>query len=204
VPTCFYCRSTIESGLICRRCADHAAAPVGSDEPKVILTVAGFNALEDLAQKGDRLHSTVRAAIRRKLVRARVVLPEDVPERTITFGSRVTYRLNAGAHETRTLAAEEAAYTPHHNLLVTMPAGIALLGIAEGDREWLPGCAGPARQIHVVSVVYQPEHAHKSFLADAPSQSRMNRTPGAVLSLLPRRHVRRDRPEGDNPGPAAA
>ncbi|MGE3149468.1 MAG: GreA/GreB family elongation factor [Pseudorhodoplanes sp.] len=124
----------------------------------IYLTVDNHRAMEALLARVD-VQPIVRAAIRRKLSRARLVFPEDVSARTVTLNSRVNFRLGEEEAECRTLVTDERFYTPGIALPVTTPMGIALLGLSEGDRTTVRQPDGDAYQIETISIAYQPERA---------------------------------------------
>lgn len=188
MPICISCRTRTGSEFLCT-CESYSDA----NEPLIYLTVDNHRALEALLARVP-LQPIVRAAIRRKLSRARLVFPEDVSARTVTLNSRVIFRRGEEA-ECRTLVAGRQFYTPGIALPVTTPMGIALLGLSEGDRTTVRQPDGDAYPIEAISIAYQPERARKGG-------SRGDRD-GVVVDLQANRRSYRSGDGGD-PDPTAA
>jgi regulator of nucleoside diphosphate kinase len=115
----------------------------------------------------------VHAAMRAKLATAEVVSPELLPSDVVTLNSRVLHQVADNAPEALTLVDEDG-WKPGHALPLASPAGICLLGLREGDEAVLPSAGGPPRRIRVISVLYQPENAHRSFFGPLAAAPRPN------------------------------
>jgi regulator of nucleoside diphosphate kinase len=102
--------------------------------------------------------------MRQKLATAAVVDPEFVPSDVVTLNSRVLHQVADNAPEALTLV-EGGDRNPGHALPLASPAGICLLGLREGDETVLPSAGGPPRRVRVISVLHQPENAHRSFFS---------------------------------------
>ena len=208
MPVCLTCGSTIRSCSTCPRCASGGLVSNKAQISRVILVTSDSGALENLFAGPSRLHPLVRCALRRKLQDAALVLPHDVPPSVATLNSRVTYQIADNAVETRILVLDEAFYTPGQSLLVTTPAGVTLLGLAEGEQADIPSAGGRPRSLRLISVDYQPQQAHRRFFRqNADTLGKRPRVPGsagaAIVPFAPRIAEFPDGP-GDDPGPIAA
>jgi len=69
-----------------------------------ILTAKDFTILEAMRDRCLDWEAALLPIVRRKLESAQVVFRADIPEDVATLNSRVTFRVGAGASETRTLS----------------------------------------------------------------------------------------------------
>jgi regulator of nucleoside diphosphate kinase len=103
--------------------------------------------------------------MREKLAMAELVAPELLPSDVVTLNSRVLHQVADNAPEALTLV-EGGSWQAGHALPLASPAGICLLGLRQGDEAVLPSSGGPPRRVRVLSVLYQPENAHRSFFGE--------------------------------------
>jgi regulator of nucleoside diphosphate kinase len=170
-----------------------------------ILTSRDFAILESMA--GETPSSDpLLPLLRRKLERATVTFGNDVPADVATLGSRVAFRINEAGREIRVLSHGRITSPVGLLLPITIPRGLALLGLREGQAATLDLPDGLSERVVLDEVVYQPEAARKlaeATQAAAPAARRAawriiqgdgNSRPVAPPSSGPT----------DDPGPSAA
>lgn len=97
--------------------------------------------------------------LERKLRRARIILPSDVPADVVTMNSIVrVFDAVSGTHSPLTVAYPHRAASDHDSVSVLSPLGTAILGHRAGQT------AGPridqsSRRFAIEKVLYQPEAA---------------------------------------------
>jgi regulator of nucleoside diphosphate kinase len=173
-----------------------------------VISAADLASLEGLVDS-PAVHPSVRAALREKLDAAVVVPEEELPPNVVTLRSRVTYRIDDGPPECRTLIAADEAYQPGHSLPVATPAGVCLIGLAEGEAAPLPSARGRLRMLKVEDLVWQPARAHRTFFVAAPYEGSkgfrgMRRPIARRAGPTGAGQSWRMPPSGDDPGPRAA
>lgn len=193
MPICIFCGAAIEAGPICGGCEPvrpHGGKPAAV--PWLLLSARDFAVLGRLQTRRD-LGASLRAALRTKLNRARLIDPARRAPLTATLDSRVLYQVDTSDPQTRTLVADERRHSPGYSLPVTAPVGLALLGLAEGEDDLVS--SGPAR-VRVLAILYHPEHARERgfFRAEADEAK--------LVPFRPRRAGLR--PGSSDPGPSAA
>ena len=166
------------------------------DRTICLLTTRDFAALEDLLARGD-VSVQLASLIRRKLGDAMLLFPDDVPPNVATLDSRIRFRVDDGAADTRTLVRDERRSVVGMTLRIDTLRGAALLGLESGSSALFERTDGAVETVHLEGVEYQPEAA-------ARQAARQN-----VVRLETRRPVapRRFLPPGgfgDDPGPGAA
>lgn len=101
---------------------------------RCLLTAGDYAVLQDLAETAGHADPLVSFLLRQKLASARVILPQDVPAGVATLNSRVVFRLEGRAPESRVLAFDPRHGVPGLTLGLYTPLGITLLGMTAGDR----------------------------------------------------------------------
>ncbi|MBZ9943020.1 nucleoside-diphosphate kinase [Mesorhizobium sp. BR1-1-13] len=148
------------------------------------LTTKDYTILEVMQERHPR-GDALSVVLQRKISSAIVMFREDIPPTVVTLSTRVTYRVNDGAAETRIVAHDEMRGLVGMLLPITNPRGLALLGLAEGQSMSIPTAQGGHETLTVHEVVYQPEAARRERLkltgGAAPDPWRPN---GPVLRVV--------------------
>jgi len=173
-----------------------------------MLTTKDYTILEVMYERCLGRDDPLRPILEAKLSGARVVFRDDVPPTIVTLSSRVAYRIDGGSAETRIIAHGDVNGPVGGILPITLPRGLALLGLAEGQSFTIARNEGNRENIRVEQVVYQPEAARRESAALNPVMQQ-----GPILRLVggsecrptpPWRPAANDGPLGDDPGPSAA
>lgn len=177
------------------------------------LTTKDFSILETMLERRIASGDVILPLLRRKLAEATVVQVGEVDAGVVTLNSRVVFRVNDGAAETRTLVQQENRGLVGLNLLITTPRGLSLLGMSEGQRVTVNRPAGGQESILIEKIVYQPEAARRQVAERMRASEEPVKRPAlrlvhsAASDVQPlgetwkMRHSRRD---DDDPGPSAA
>jgi regulator of nucleoside diphosphate kinase len=172
------------------------------------LTTKDYTILEVIYERCLGRDDPLRPILEAKLSGACVMFREDIPPTVVTLSSRVAYRIDGGSAETRIITHGEVNGPVGGVLSITLPRGLALLGLAEGQSFTIERSEGSSEDIRVEQVIYQPEAARRESAALKPMMQQ-----GPILRLVStseRRHapaqrsVATDGPVGDDPGPSAA
>lgn len=124
-----------------------------------ILTAKDFAALVVMRDCCFGRDDPLLPILKRKLESVRIVFPHDVPANVATMFSRIAFRLDGGASDTRILSPEGAALPMGMYLPISTLRGLALLGLAEGQEFRLTNLNGDEERIILEKVLYQPEAA---------------------------------------------
>jgi regulator of nucleoside diphosphate kinase len=172
-----------------------------------LLTTKDYTILEVMLERCLGVDDPMRPILQEKLKGAVVVFADDIPPVVVTLNSRVAYRVNDGAAETRIVAHDEIRGLVGRVISITVLRGLALLGLAEGQSFHIRGHDGAGETVTVQEVAYQPEAARREA-------ERMNRTapfPGLRLvhssddaRAAARKAATRHVSIPDDPGPSAA
>lgn len=175
------------------------------------LTTKDCTILEIMLDRCQDKSSATAMLLRRKLDNATVLFWEDMPSDVVTLSSRVTYRVDDGAAETRIITHDEMRGMVGSVLPISNPRGLALLGLSEGQSMSVDGPGGTRQTVTAEMIVYQPEAAKREAQrlsypqAKAPATARP-----PFLRIVARSDVpiaARLGPGGsghDDPGPSAA
>ncbi|MBL8578622.1 MAG: GreA/GreB family elongation factor [Mesorhizobium sp.] len=147
-----------------------------------VLTTKDFTILEVMLDRCADAGNAIGSLLRRKIEAATVVFREDVPAAVATLNSRVTYRINDGEPDSRILSHDRMNASTGLFLPITSPIGLALLGMAEGQRFEI-GQDGRTKHITLDAILYQPEAAHREREAIARMATPTMRR--AALRLIP-------------------
>lgn len=162
-----------------------------------VLTSKDFALIESLLLDANDVFSGRALAIRRKLLNATLVFPEDIAPDVVTMDSLVRYRVG-GMVEERTLVTGTRG-SDAATCTLSSSRGLALLGASAGQSVQALRHDGSLEILHIEAVLYQPE-AHRQTAEAAP--------PAKVSSLSTYRRrgnvATQPTPDDDDPGPRAA
>jgi regulator of nucleoside diphosphate kinase len=191
-------------------------------ERRFLLTPKDVTILRAILDRDGQRGDPVMAMVRDKLSRADVISPEEIDARIVTLNSRVEFKINDGALDTRVLVNDHESTHFGMTIPVVIPRGLALLGVCEGEEVVVAGFGGRPERIYVHRVAYQPEAANRhSGLRRVPDGSPRNASMSkptldasktgsdpVVVNLASWRDVngsiRRSDPGDDGPGPSVA
>lgn len=173
-----------------------------------ILTTKDFTILEVMHDRSLGADDPLKPILRRKIEAATVMFREDIPADVATLSSRITFSVDGRDPDTRVISHDRMTSPVGMFLPITIPRGLALLGLAEGQEFVLTdGDEGEVR-ILLQRVHYQPEAAKREKDALARISPLVQRKP--ALKLI--RGAYYDEPRfaplevggSDDPGPSAA
>lgn len=174
-----------------------------------LLTTKDYTILEVMLERCLGLDDPMRPILQEKLHNAVVVFADDIPPTVVTLNSRVVYRVNGGVAETRIVAHDDIRGLVGRVISITVPRGLALLGLSEGQSFHIRGRERAGETVAIQEVAYQPEAARR----EAEKMSSTAITPFPILRLV---HSSADAPTAvpetttqyisapDDPGPPAA
>ena len=175
-----------------------------------LLTTKDYTILEVMLERCLGLDDPLRPTLQEKLKSAVVVFADDIPTTVVTLNSRVAYRVNGGAAETRIVAHDDIRGLVGRVISITVPRGLALLGLAEGQSfHFRDGGREVSETVTVQEVAYQPEAARR----EAEMMNRTAMLPFRGLRLVhssddapaaARKAATVYNPTPDDPGPSAA
>lgn len=175
------------------------------------LTTKDYTVLEVMLDRRLGRDDPLVPILQRKLSTAIVTFREDIPANIVTLSSRVTYRVNDAPAETRIVAHDEMRGLVGSVLSITNPRGLALLGLAEGERMTFARADGREETVSVENVVYQPEaslreRAKLGQAGQAPLQPALGAVHGSgnILVRAAKTMFMTDSSGFDDPGPSAA
>ncbi|EYD76668.1 GreA/GreB family elongation factor [Rubellimicrobium mesophilum DSM 19309] len=174
----------------------------------ITLTPRTFALLEGLRQQLDPGQDILRVMLSRKLEAATIVFAPEIDPQVATLNSRVRFRIGAGSADERVLVWGADGKLRDATLPISVPRGLALLGMQAGRSAAIPTVGGEVEHVVLEAVLDQPEAA-RSAGATAPIVQPASRASGAVVTSLSTARMRRgailDRTAcGDDPGPSAA
>lgn len=114
-----------------------------------------------LTEREGREAEYLARLIRTKLADARIVMSEDVNADVVTSGSRVTYSIDGGQPETRSLVFGETSPVPNYNLPIFTLLGVGLLGLKTGQTTPWTDYAGKIGKLTLQRVEYQPQSCRR-------------------------------------------
>ncbi|MEJ6783617.1 nucleoside-diphosphate kinase [Aminobacter sp. Piv2-1] len=149
--------------------------------------------------------------LRRKLASAQVVFSNEADPDVVTLNSRVIFTVNGGARHTRVVTQGTTDGMVGLTMPITVPRGLALLGLRKGQSIVVDCGRGTAETIHVADILYQPEATRPEPATPDPGAAMAGRRfPVLVFSadeqqpLGVRQKIRHISDSGDDPGPSAA
>jgi len=160
---CIDCGALIDPGeMLCGGCGAGGMAMTGEMvrpdrqfrmEPSC-LTARDYGLIEAfLAERAER-DPWMAAIARAKLATARIAAAEPG---MVTLNSRMTFRIDGGTPQQRTLVHWEHDIVMGRTLSVATPLGLALLGMRVGESAVLHSRDGSIRQVVLKAIEYQPE-----------------------------------------------
>ena len=174
----------------------------------IILTTKDYTILEAMCDSPRVRSDLLIPHIRRKLDAAIVVFRQDLPEGVASVNSRVTFRVDGGATDTRVLSTGQVEAPVGMFLPITMPRGLALLGLFEGQEAVVENADGRAERIVLDKVDYQPEAARRERMAAKGEPVLAQHKPLLRVVSGSMKDVRRSilvmSDGSDDPGPSAA
>lgn len=173
-----------------------------------ILTTKDFTILEVMRDRCLGQSDPIAPILKRKLDSAVVVFRDDIPANVATLNSRVTFRVDGRASETRILAYECTHGPTGVFLPITTPRALALLGLSEGQAFLLTDPQGREERVLLEKVHYQPEAARRDRERSSALTARARGGPSLKLVRGGLDSEPRLVPAGptdfDDPGPSAA
>jgi regulator of nucleoside diphosphate kinase len=173
------------------------------------LTTKDFAILEVMLERRRPFGDPIVPLLEDKLARASVVLIDSIEADVVTLNSRVSFRVDGGPVETRTLVQSEVRGPVGSSLSIGTLRGLCMIGLSEGSRAVIELPQGRREVILVEKILYQPEAARRiaSEKPRAAAQSRPALTlvysaPDDGRPLGERRKIRQT--GDDDPGPSAA
>jgi regulator of nucleoside diphosphate kinase len=173
-----------------------------------ILTTKDFTIIEVMHDRCLGSGDPLAPILKRKIETALVVFREDVPVNVATLSSRLTFRIDGKAPDTRILSHDRMNSSVGLFLPITNPRGLALLGLTEGQSFLVTDHEGREERVVLEKVKYQPEAARRErqALASIPAPEQR----GPVLKVIrgkfhEKPHLAPVGSDGfDDPGPSAA
>ncbi|MGX9115798.1 nucleoside-diphosphate kinase [Mesorhizobium sp. BHbsci] len=173
-----------------------------------ILTTKDFTIIEVMHDRCLGSGDPLAPILKRKIETALVVFREDVPVNVATLSSRVTFRIDGKAPDTRILSHDRMNSSVGLFLPITNPRGLALLGLTEGQGFLVTDHEGREERVVLEKVHYQPEAARREREALSSSSTPAQRKPSLKLVRGALYNEPRLVPAGsddfDGPGPSAA
>ena len=171
------------------------------------LTAKDFSVLEAMLMRRRAFADPIAPMLERKLAESRVIATGAVESDLATLNSRVTFRVGGGSSQTRTLVQAEASAPVGSGLPVATWRGLCLLGMKAGQSALAERPDGPAEEVLLEGVAYQPEAAQRAAQDRAAERPRhvlrlVHSAPADAWPLGGRGKIRQT--EGDDPGPSAA
>jgi regulator of nucleoside diphosphate kinase len=163
--------------------------------------------LDRLAWSGGPLVELLRC----KLASAQVVFSNEADPDVVTLNSRVVFSVDGGSAHTRVVTQGPMDSMVGLTIPITVPRGLALLGLRKGQSMSVDRGRGTTEVIRVDDILYQPE-ASRPGITEAEPVAEMagRRFPVLVFSadeprpLGVRPKIRHTSDSGDDPGPSAA
>jgi transcription elongation GreA/GreB family factor len=122
-----------------------------------ILTAGDFATLSRLSDEWNACGSDIAVQLRRKLERAQVVFPSDLPRDVASLGSTITYSERNSEPCTVTLTA--LMLIGDRYLPISHTLGLALLGLREGDQVEVEAGQEKVQRFTLDQVIDRPESA---------------------------------------------
>lgn len=126
-----------------------------------ILTTKDFTIVEVMLDRCLGQDDPLAPILKRKIESAIVMFRDDVPDDVATMSSRVTFSVNGRDPDTRIVSHDRMTSMLGMFLPVTTLRGLALLGLAEGERFAFTNSDGIEERILLEKVHYQPEAARR-------------------------------------------
>src|SRR5215475_4545816 len=124
-----------------------------------ILTVKDYTILEGMLDGWPGHDDAMARLLRRKLSKAIIMLPRDIPATVVTLNSRVRFQVDDNPVEIRILAHGEMRDLVGLTIPLSSPRGLTLLGSWQGQSVVAEKLDGGTETISVLEVLHQPEAA---------------------------------------------
>lgn len=149
--------------------------------------------------------------LRRKLASAQVVFSNEADADVVTLNSRVVFSVDGGQPHTRIVTHGPMQGMVGLTIPITVPRGLALLGLRKGQSISIDAGRGVSETIRVDDILYQPRTAGADpDLPEAGASQPARRFPVLVFSadspqpLGAPKKFRQTSGGSDDPGPSAA
>jgi len=163
------------------------------------ITPRDLSVLEAMLDRDQFGNEGLTSAIRRKLQLAQIVFADDLAPNVVTLGSRLAFQADDRPIEERTLVTVEHYAAGEAHQTIASLRGIAMLGLAEGNRVDVELEDGSTEALAIIQVLYQPEADRKSRGARSGLRLVSSREEAEQAVPAPSPH-----PYDDDPGPSAA
>lgn len=172
------------------------------------LTTKDFTILEVMRDRCLGRDDPLAPILKRKIESATVMFRDDIPFDVATLSSRVTFSVNGRDPDTRIISPDRTTLPIGMFLSITMPHGLALLGLCEGSEFAMTDVDGRETRVKLHEVLYQPESARRAKETMARGSAVPSRKPTLQLIQGALHNqpglVRLGHDGTDNPGPSAA
>lgn len=170
------------------------------------LTTKDLAMLEVMLMRRRAFADPIVPVLERKLSQSSIVSVGMVEPDLVTLASRVTFRIDRGPAETRTLVQSETSASVGAGLSVNTWRGLCLLGMGKGQSVLAERPDGRNERIAVDDVPYQPEAARRAAREIGGRRSHgLTLVHSAAATSWPLGETGKIRQtEGDDPGPSAA
>ncbi|NKK93894.1 transcription elongation factor GreAB (plasmid) [Rhizobium leguminosarum] len=166
------------------------------------LTAEDANVLMSMLERqGDR-PGPFAAVLREKFNRSSVFSREDIPPDVVTIDTQFIYTINGVRVGPHVLVHKPAGGLPKLALSVCSMRGLALLGLAIGEKTEIPGNDAEFEVLTVESVLFQPEAETRPKEKVGGAAELIDQAP-QVVDFRPR-HRKPVISDDDDPGPSAA
>jgi len=164
-----------------------------------VLTTRDHAILATMLSTPEDIDPALLPLLRRKLSFATVVAADEIGPNVVTLNSRVRFRVDDGRTNDRIVVRGEDWGVPGMTIPVTVPRGLALLGLAEGQGAVVARKGEPSEWLLVVKVAYQPE-AGRAVWGAAVQPAHADAMPPAPAATIVRLdQVRRRLPSAGSP-----
>lgn len=167
------------------------------------LTAGDINVLMSLLEHEAEHHpAPFVILLREKLNHSSVFFREDIPETIVTIDTQLVYTINGARTGPHVLVRNPADDLPSFAISVRTLRGLALLGLAVGEKTEIRGDDGRSEVLMVERIIFQPETDARSKQAAIVATELRDQAP-QVLNFRPRPRktiITLD----DDPGPSAA
>lgn len=178
---------------------------------KFQLTTKDHAILETMLARHAATGGALVPMLRDKLSSARMVSSDRIDRGVVTLNSRVTFRIDGGPADTRIVVRGTLRGFVGLTIPISVPRGLALLGLSAGDEAIIDCAGGPAETLLVEEVLFQPE-ATRYGRRQGPAMpiEPPRRFPvliysnGSAAPLGDNRKIRHTSAGGDDPEPTAA
>ncbi|WP_434713582.1 transcription elongation factor GreAB (plasmid) [Rhizobium sp. YTUHZ045] len=166
------------------------------------LTAEDANVLMCMLERHRARRGPFAAVLREKFNRSRVFSREDIPANVVTIDTEFIYTVNGVRAGPHVLVHKPTGELPRLALSVCSMRGLALLGLAIGEKTEIPRNNSEFEVLTVESVLFQPEAETRLGEKGRGAAELSDESPQVVdFRPRPRKVVISD---DDDPGPSAA